>query len=443
MQKKPAAEFDKLLALIESGHTEQLKKLHSADLATVMENSPPQERLSIWNSEYPQRGGELLLELNDSVIEQLVPTLPLSSLHNALRQIDASDLAELSEFLPPQLLEQRLAELSWEEQHWVQSTMQYPAESVGSEMSKEMVLVYIDEMLQDVLQRLRELTTLPEHNDKMFVVKRSGELVGLLPWQCLVLNEPTQSVKKCMVTDVVSFSPTEEMIEAASAFEKYDLVSAPVVNHRGVPIGRLTVDEALDTVWESGAEDVLNTAGLYKEEDLFAPIWNSAKNRWGWLALSLATAFLAVYVIGLFEETILKYVALAALMPIVAALGGNTGNQTTTLVVRALALEQVNRSNLWHLVRKEFGLSLLNGLFWGFVVGLFAWLVYADLGLSKVIASAMLLTMLLAAAFGLSIPLLLHYILKRDPALGSNVLVTALTDSIGFFIFLGLASLFL
>jgi magnesium transporter len=245
-----------------------------------------------------------------------------------------------------------------------------------------------------------------------------------------------------MSQDYVSFQAEDSAAHAARAFERYNLVSSPVVNSRGRPIGRLTVDEVMDFIRDDISEDALNAAGLQGEEDLFAPVWNSARNRWLWLSLSLLTAFVASRVIGLFEDTIAHFVALAALMPIVAAIGGNTGNQTTTLVVRGLALSQINDGNRRQLISKEMKLSVLNGLVWGSVVGLFAYIFYGNFTLTLIIAAAMILTLLLAAILGLAIPLTLQS-LKRDPALGSGVLVTALTDSMGFFTFLGLAALFL
>jgi magnesium transporter len=356
--------------------------------------------------------------------------------------LDGDELSFISEFLPAESLAERLANLSGEEQSWVRTSLHYPSDSVGAYMGRDMVLVHEDETLKNVLKALRKKGELPEQCDKLFVINRHGELVGILPMEKLLLCTPSTQVADCMAADVVTFMPEENAFQAAGAFERYDLVSAPVVNERHRPVGRLTVDVIMDVVRVANTEDALNSAGLKREEDLFAPIWDSARNRWLWLSCSLLTAFLAAYVIGLFEETIARYVALAALMPIVAAIGGNTGNQTTTLVVRALALEQINRGNVRHLARKELGLSLLNGAVWGSVVGLFALLVYQDIQLAMVIALAMVITLILAALFALSIPLSLQY-LNRDPALGSSVLVTAFTDSIGFFIFLGLATLLL
>jgi magnesium transporter len=228
----------------------------------------------------------------------------------------------------------------------------------------------------------------------------------------------------------------------AQAFERYDLVTAPVVDDNGHLIGRITIDAMVDVIREEGESEALSRAGLREEEDIFASVWASLRNRWSWLAINLVTAFIASRVIGLFENSIERLVALAALMPIVAGIGGNSGNQTITMIVRALALNQITAESAKRLWRKELTVSLLNGLIWGGVIGIVAWWLYDSLSLGLVMTAAMTLNLLLAAFAGVGIPVLMTK-LGRDPALGSSVLITAMTDSGGFFIFLGLASIFL
>jgi magnesium transporter len=260
--------------------------------------------------------------------------------------------------------------------------------------------------------------------------------------QTLLLGDPAAIVRDVMATDVVRFLPEDDAREAAQAFERYDLVSAPVLNERGKLMGRLTVDIVMDYIREESADEVLGLVGLSGAEDLYAPVWQSARNRWLWLSLNLITAFVASRVIGLFEDTIAQIVALAALMPIVASIGGNTGNQTTALIIRGLAMGQVDRSTTAHLLRKELGVGLLNGVMLGSLVGLFALAFYHNASLGLVIAAAVVLNLAIAALVGLAVPLALDR-LGRDPALGSSVLLTATTDSMGFLIFLGLATVFL
>jgi magnesium transporter len=245
-----------------------------------------------------------------------------------------------------------------------------------------------------------------------------------------------------MATEVVSFHPDEDAADAALAFERYDLVTAPVVDEHGVLVGRLTVDEMVDVIREESETEALNLAGLKEEEDLFAPVIDSVKNRWAWLAINLCTAFVASRVIGAFEGSIERLVALAALMPIVAGIGGNSGNQTITMIVRALAMGQLQPGQAQRLWRKELGVSVINGLVWGSALGVLAWLLYGNFSLGLVMLAATTLNLMLAASMGVLIPTMMERF-GKDPAVGSSVLITACTDSGGFFIFLGLASLFL
>jgi magnesium transporter len=245
-----------------------------------------------------------------------------------------------------------------------------------------------------------------------------------------------------MVTDVVTLRPDDKAQDATKAFERYDLVSAPVVDQQGKLVGRVTVDKVVDFIRSKSESDLLTHAGLREEEDVFSSVWASVKNRWSWLAINLVTAFVASRVIGVFEHSIEKLVALAALMPIVAGVGGNSGNQTITMIVRAIALGQVQREHASGLLAKELGVSLVNGVLWGSALGLIAYWLYQKVSLALVMTAAMTLNLGLAAIAGVLIPLTMVK-LGRDPALGSSVMITAITDSGGFFIFLGLATLLL
>ena len=282
----------------------------------------------------------------------------------------------------------------------------------------------------------------PDHTDQLFVVDRRESLRGALPVNRLLVNDPEVHVRDVMKTDMLVLHDDDEAQEAAQAFERYDLVTAPVTDRRGRLVGRVTVDAVLDFIRERAEAERLNLGGLREEEDIFASVWASARNRWAWLAVNLVTAFVASRVISVFEGTIEKLVALATLMPIVAGIGGNSGNQTITMLVRAIALGQINPANARKLVTKEIAIAVLNGLVWGGIIGLFAMLLYRSLALGLVMTAAMTLNLLVAALFGVFIPLLMMK-LGRDPAVGSSVLITAITDSGGFFIFLGLATLVL
>jgi magnesium transporter len=258
----------------------------------------------------------------------------------------------------------------------------------------------------------------------------------------MVVSDLEDNVADVMAIDAVVFNPEDIADEAAKAFERYDLVTAPVVDENNKLVGRITVDAVMDFIRDEAESDKLSMAGLREEEDFFASIWKSVQNRWAWLAINLITALVASRVIGLFEGSIEKIVALAALMPIVAGIGGNSGNQTTTMIVRGLALGQIASHNMQSLITKELGVALLNGLIWGGVLGGVAYALYGSYELGLVMMGAMTLNLLLAAIMGVMIPLVMNKV-GRDPAVGSSVLITAMTDSGGFFIFLGLATIFL
>jgi magnesium transporter len=264
----------------------------------------------------------------------------------------------------------------------------------------------------------------------------------VLPINRLIVTDPEVLVSDVMNADFVTLSPDDKAQKAAQAFERYDLVSAPVVDSRGRLIGRVTIDVVVDFIRRENEIEQLSQAGLLEEEDIFASVWKSAKNRWLWLAVNLCTAFFASRVIGIFEGTIEKLVALATLMPIVAGMAGNTGNQTTALIIRSLALGLVNEENTRRLIKKELAISVLNGLVWGGVTGLFAYFLYKSIALGFVMTGAMLLNLLVGALVGMMVPLAMQK-MGRDPAIGSSVLLTFTTGSMGFFIFLGLATVFL
>ena len=320
--------------------------------------------------------------------------------------------------------------------------MSFADDQVGAIMDFELVSIRADVTCEVVMRYLRRFESLPDHTDKIFVVDENDVLQGVLPIRKLLVADPDEIVEHIMARDIVRFRPEDNTEEAAQAFERYDLVTAPVTDADGKLIGRLTVDEMVDVIREETEADMLNMAGLQEDEDLFAPVLDSVKNRWMWLAINLCTAFLASRVIGAFEGSIAQIVALAALMPIVAGIGGNSGNQTITMIVRAMAMGQLSGSQALHLLRKEVGVALINGVIWGGVMGVVAWLLYKNIGIGLVMVAAMTLNLLLAATVGVLIPVIMDK-LGRDPALGSSVLITAVTDSGGFLIFLGLATIFL
>jgi magnesium transporter len=449
-EQTPAEEKKALVeSLVHRQHLTELKaildRLHPADIAYILEALPRDDRLVVWDSVKAERDGEILLEVSDAVRETLIASMDREELVDAVETLEADEIAAIADDLPADVVEEVRQGLTTEERAQLRAAMSYPEESVGARMDFEMVSIRDDVTLEVVLRYLRRFDALPDHTDQVFVVDRDDVLKGALPLDRLLINEPDTEVSQVMKSDILTLSPLDDVGEAAQAFERYDLVSAPVVDTSGRLIGRLTVDEVVDVIREEGEERDLANAGLREEEDLFSSVWKSAKNRWLWLAINMCTAFFASRVIGAFEGTIERVVALAALMPIVAGIAGNSGNQTLTLLVRSLALGQVTGANARRLMYKEIGVATANGVVWGGLAGLFAYLLYQDaphgVTLGIVMFLAMVLNMLVGAAVGLTVPMLLRR-LGRDPAIGGSVLLTFSTDSGGFFIFLGLATLF-
>ncbi|MBK1700694.1 magnesium transporter [Thiococcus pfennigii] len=438
---------DLVESIVHRQHTTALRRkldrLHPADIAWILEALPLADRLLVWDLVRSEKDGEILLEVSDAVREGLIATMDRAELRAAAETLDADELADLAPSLPPDLMQEVLDDLDHEERRQVHAAMSYPEDTVGALMDFDMVTVRADVTLEVVLRYLRRFEALPDHTDQIFVVDRAERLRGILTLESLLISDPERAVAEVMQREaVISFAPEDDAGSAAQAFERYDLVSAPVLDAARRVIGRLTVADMVDYIREESEAEILSHAGLREEEDIFAPVIRSVKNRWAWLAINLVTAFVASRVIGLFEGSIEQLVALAALMPIVAGVGGNAGNQTITMIVRAIAMGQIQPSALRRLLGKELGVALINGLVWGGVLGLVAWALYGNPALGLVMTAAMILNLLLAAIAGVLIPLIRQR-LGKDPALGSSVLITAITDSGGFFIFLGLATLFL
>jgi len=440
LQVEPAENYDQGQILAELQR--KLDELHPADVAHILEALPLEERLTVWQLVKAERDGDILLEVSDAVRETLIADMDDHELLAAAKEMDADELADLAPELPRDVVHELMESLDAQQRERVRSALSYEEDQVGALMDFEMVTIREDVSLEVVLRYLRRLKELPGHTDKLFVVDYDGVLKGVLPIKRLLVNDPDKQVAEVMASDPVTFHPDEDAYEAAQAFERYDLVSTPVVDKGGKLIGRLTIDEMVDLIREESESEVLNMAGLREEEDIFASVWKSVRNRWAWLAVNLVTAFVASRVIGLFDGSIEKLVALAALMPIVAGIGGNSGNQTITMIVRAMALDQVGTGNTARLLRKEVGVGLVNGLVWGGVIGVVAYWLYGSWSLGVVMTAAMTLNLLLAALMGVLIPMTLAR-LGRDPAMGASVMITAMTDSGGFFIFLGLATIFL
>lgn len=446
VHKQEMAKHDLVESLVHRQNKIQLQtlleKLHPADVAHILEALPLDDRLYLWDLVKVDRDGEILLEVSDAVRQTLIADMDSKELLAAAGQLDTDELAALAPDLPKDVLQDLLDSLDALNRERLQSALSYPEDTVGSLMDFDIVTIREDITIEVALRYLRRLDELPDHTDKIFVVDRNDNIKGVLPLSTMLINDLDAKIKDVMAEDVVLFHPEDVASEAAKAFERYDLVSAPVVDASNKLVGRLTVDEVMDYIREESDADMLSMAGLREEEDFFSTVWKSVHNRWAWLAINLVTALIASRVIGLFEDSIGKVVALAALMPIVAGIGGNSGNQTTTMIVRGLALGQISGNNMNSQINKELGVALINGLIWGGVLGIITYLLYGNVRLSLVMTAAITLNLLLAALMGVVIPLVMNKF-GKDPAVGSSVLITAMTDSGGFFIFLGLATIFL
>ncbi len=419
-----------------------VRGLHPADLAFVLEGLEIDDRLQIWNALEPAQAAEAMVELDATVRGSLIAETGRGRLVKIAAALDPDDLAYVADDLPDDVMREVRASLGEIDRTLLQQADEYPPQSVGRLMRVDVVTVRDTQTIADVLGDLQARSDLPDHLDRLFVVDGRNLLRGALSLQSLVIAQSGMAVAEIMEREPLAFQPTDAASQAARAFERYDLVSLPVVNDRGKLVGRLTVDAVVDFIRVSADNDALAMAGLREAEDLFASVWSSAGNRSPWLFVNLVTAFAATRFIGLFETTIQELVSLATLMPIVASIGGNTGNQTIALVIRGLAFEQLTDDTRRHLLYKELLVSLLNGLICGGMAGLTAGLFYNSATLGMVMMAAIVLNLLIAAAVGVFVPLKLHGI-GRDPAQGASVLLTFVTDSMGFFVFLGLAWLYL
>lgn len=433
-QRENAAQRDAL--------EQDILQLHAADLADILEALPEEERQALWRLVPNERRGHVLVEASETVWASLTEEMSDRDILRAIQPLDIDDQVWLARYLPRDLTGRLLATVEPALRARMLDMVQLDRDRVGRVMDFNILTVREDVTLATVQRFLRKRKSMPGGTDKLFITNKYNQLLGELLLTDILLNKP-----KTLVSDVMNARPTtfqlnDKAEDAASAFERYNLISAAVTDAKGKLIGRVTIEDIIDLVNAENESNIRKMGGISQEEDVFAPVRKSVRKRWAWLAINLCTAFVASRVIGLFEGTISQIVALATLMPIVAGIGGNTGNQTITMIVRALALHQVEPGNFSFLIVRELGVALINGLFWGGIMGGITWLMYDNMALGGVMMLAMALNLLLAALMGVLVPLVMTK-MNRDPAVGSSVLITALTDTGGFFIFLGLATIFL
>jgi magnesium transporter len=419
-----------------------LNALHPAEIAHLLESMPHARRELVWELVDPEYDGEVLLHLGDEARQSLIRGMDADELIQAAEGLDVDDLADLIQDLPETVLQETLEGMDKQRRQRLESVLSYPEDTAGGLMDTDTVTVRADVTLDVVLRYLRLRGTLPDFTDTLIVVNRYDKYLGQLPLSQLLVNDPDHTVAEVMTQGAESILATASTREVAKLFEDRDLVSAAVVDDDGLLLGRITIDDVVDVIREEADHSVMGRAGLSEDEDIFAPVFLSSRRRAVWLGINLATAFLASWVIGLFEGTIQKSVALAVLMPIVASMGGIAGSQTLTLIVRGLALEQVGEGNLRWIFNKEVAVGILNGLLWAVVVALIAIVWFGNYKIGGIIALAMVINLFAAALVGVTIPLILRRV-GVDPAIAGSVILTTFTDVIGYATFLGLATLLL
>ena len=419
-----------------------LADLHPADIADVLESIPLSQRQRVFSQIDDALIGEVLIEVTEGVRLSLLENLDSQSLIAAAKTLDTDEVADLIPDLPDEVIAEMLSAMDKQDRLRLDSVLSYPEDTAGGLMNVDTITLRSNITLEVVHRYLRRRGELPENTNKFFVVDRDDSLLGTILIADLLINDPESRVSERMDAEPISFEGLTPATEVAAAFERYNLISAPVVDDKGKLIGRITVDDVVDVILEEAEHSVLAPAGLKEDEDLFAPVRSSTRGRSVWLGVNLVTAILASMVIGLFEDTLRSVIALAVLMPIVASMGGNAGTQTLTVVIRGLALGVITNSNARRVLIKELLISVMNSMIWAVAVAIIAVIWYRMPSLGLVIALAMSVNLLVAALAGVSIPVVVRK-MGIDPALASGVVLTTITDVVGFFVFLGLASLIL
>jgi magnesium transporter len=419
-----------------------LSTLHSGEIADLIESVPHGPRELLWELVDPDDHGETLVQVNDEVRAGLIDGMENEALVAATEGLDADDLADLIKDLPGAVIEEILSAMDQQNRERLVEVLHYPEDTAGGLMNVDVVTVRADVTLDVVLRYLRLHIDIPDTTDSLFVVDREDKFKGVLPLSALLTNDPDLLVAAVMNTSITGIPADMPDAEVAKMFENHDLVSAAVINEDGKLIGRITIDDVVDVIREDADHSLLSLAGLDEEDDTFAPVIKSARRRAIWLGINLLTAFLASSVIGLFQATIEQVVALAVLMPIVASMGGIAGSQTLIIVIRGLALGQIGVSNARWLMYKELSVSALNGIAWALVVAVISAVWFKNANIGYIIGAALIINLLCAALAGLSIPFVLTR-LKIDPAHAGTVILTTVTDVVGFMVFLGLGTMFL
>jgi len=416
--------------------------LHPSEIARLLESLPQTERAFIWEMIDPGLGGDVLVELADEVRDRLIESMKTDEVVAALDGMELDDLADLVADLPEALTREVLRSLDHQDRERLQTVLSHDEESAGGLMNVDVITVRPDVTLEVVLRYIRARGEIPDGTDSIYVVNRDNEYIGSLFLSRLLTLDPNETVSEVMSNDMHPIPADTPSLHVVWEFENRDLLSAPVVDENNRLVGRITIDDIVDVIRDEAEHSIMGAAGLGEEDDMFAPVVQSARRRALWLGINLATAFLAASVVDLFQTTLDKIVLLAVLMPVVPSMGGVAGSQSLVVITRAMALGQVDRTNSGRILRKELMVGMLNGIAWSVVVAVVTYLWFGDWRVGAVIAGAMIINMAVAALAGFFIPVILKR-MSIDPALAGGVVLTTITDVVGYMSFLGLGALFL
>ncbi|GAB3377823.1 magnesium transporter [Lysobacter fragariae] len=443
---KTARQLRLLSDALDSGRLGPVRRLVNtlspAEIGNLLESLPPAKRTVVWGLVDAEDDGEVLVHVGDDVRESLLAEMDPDEIVAAVEDLDIDDLADLVEDLPDTVIDEILKSMDRENRERLEQVLSYDEDTAGRLMNPDVVTVRTDTTVDVVLRYLRLRGELPEHTDHLYVVSRRHQYLGRIALQALLTHEPSTPINQLIDDEQPAIDVDESADEVARQFSDHDWISAPVVDDNNILLGRITIDDVVDIIRGQAEHQALGAAGLNEDEDLFSPVKRATRRRMLWLTINLGTAFLAASVVSAFQGTIAHIVALAVLMPIVAGMGGNAGTQVLALVVRGLALGQVGTANVRVLIWKEVRVALLNGLSLGLMLGVTVWAWFGEWPLALVIASALTINLLLAALAGVLVPMTLKR-MGFDPALAGGVILTTVTDTMGFLSFLGLATLIL
>ncbi len=417
-----------------------LSGMHPSEVAHSIESLPPKERKFLWSLIDTQNEGEIIAELHDEIQQELISEILPEELITIIRDLELDEIVDILQNLPDQKTENILSSMSQRDRQRIQEALVYPEDSAGGLMNTDVISVRPKHNLEVVMRYLRAQRELPKNTDQIFVVSRENKYLGSLPISSIVVSEPSLNVRELMETNTQPLEAHLNDKDVSRLFEQNDWLSAAVVDDESRLIGRVTIDDVVDVIKEDADQNFLGMAGV--AEDTFAAPARAARSRIFWLSINLLTAFVASMTISLFQATIDQIVYLAILMPIVASMGGVAGTQTLTIMIRGLTLQQINQSNLKWLYKREVAVSIVNGILLSAIVGVITYLWFDDMIIAALICAAMITNLICSAIAGIFIPVILRKF-NQDPAIAGSVVVTTVTDVIGFFSFLGLASLFL